>query len=91
MELRTDGHFKVAVLIHYTVLKFIWLGANDRDRGEGNWIWDSNKDEVKLGTEYWAKGRPTIDDKRNCLVLQNEGLLVDKACSFEYDFVCEYI
>ena len=88
MELRTQEEYDAARQLAQENTYTFWLGANDIQT-EGNWIWDSNGEEVERN-DFWRSGKPTDLNFFNCLGIDHVGLL-DFQCPSDLRFVCEYI
>ena len=86
MEMRSQEDFETA-LRFYEEIHLFWLGASDL-QVEGNWVWDSNQEEVNLNY-FWASGRPAQRSGQNCLVFSNAGTF-DYQCDRSLKAVCKY-
>lgn len=55
-----------------------WIGGNDFEKGEGNWIWTSSKMPVDNGFQDWVANEPGNGyggQKEDCLQIQKTGSL----------------
>ena len=86
MEVHTQEDFDTAKNFRQKVKESYWLGASDI-LAEGNWTWDSNKDEVSLN-EFWYAGRPYNNTRTNCMAMSSR--LFDWTCHRLYMSLCEF-
>ena len=87
LEVKTQEDHDRARKFRIDIDKDIWLGGNDINQ-EGNWIWDSEGDQMDMG-RFWDDGEPNGDDGNDCLVIKKEGRFRSNECSKEHYFVCE--
>ena len=88
MEIRTQEEYETALQFEEELRSF-WLGGSDL-QGEGNWVWDSNDEEINLNV-FWESGSP-FEFKElnyNCIAMQSDGM-EDLRCSRTRPTVCEY-
>ena len=87
MEVRTQEEFQTARKFYNEIGSYFWIGATNRET-EGNWVWDSNQEEVNLN-EFGVNGTPTENQDNNCLAMRSNGMF-DWRCGAIRKFVCEY-
>jgi len=92
----------------YTMLKSIssktanwWIGGNDFEAGENNWIWTSSKIRLDAGFQDWTLGQPdngggdfNKHGDENCLSMIRIGYgsphrWVDQRCGMWQPSICE--
>ena len=71
-EVHTREDYETALRFCENMGSGLWLGGSDLEI-EGNWVWNSNEEKVKLH-EFWLNGKPSNDTNKNCLVMGMEGM-----------------
>ena len=85
MEIRTQEELDIAIA--YSGVVPLWIGGSEIQE-EGNWVWDSNQEEVNPN-EFWYDYAPPYDSERSCLAVSYDGF-VDSRCSCLAKFICEF-
>ena len=85
MEVHTREDYERALRFREIMENGFWLGGNDKE-SEGNWVWNSNEEKVKLN-EFWRTSRPKQDSSKNCLVMGDDGMW-DASCANTRKSVC---
>ena len=85
MEIRL--HEELDRAIQYSSTYPLWIGGSDIQE-EGNWVWNSNQEEVNLN-EFWYDNGPYYDIDTNCLAVFR-GAFIDNRCSSVGIFACEF-
>ena len=87
-EIRNRDEYMAVLRFNEQTGNYYWLGASDVEV-EGQWVWDSNGDFVRL-TKYWSYGRPLFNrSDHNCLAMWSDGIF-DYNCTKLLSFVCEF-
>ena len=87
-EIRNREEYNAVIWRSKQTGNYNWLGATDVEV-EGQWVWDSNGDFVRL-TKYWSYGRPLFNRRDlNCLAVWDSGMF-GYNCTKPLSFVCEF-
>ena len=69
---------------------YVWIGLSDLDT-EGVFKWPNG---AQLSYDFWASGEPNsmpvsgYYGEQDCVVLNSNGLVADKACSHPWQSLC---
>ena len=85
MEIRTQEEFETASRFNDEMGTDFFLGGI---KAEGNWVWNSNEEEIDELNEFWGSGRPVDHPTRHCIDVFN-GML-DSNCFRLRKSVCQY-
>ena len=87
MEIHTEAQFNSAIQLRRYINANFFLGATDTEV-EGNWVWDSSEEVVRLDV-FWHGARPFVRDDLDCAAMFRDGMF-DYHCTAPYKAVCEF-